>query len=149
MSVPEGIIFKKCSLEWHKPATNKACAAGDCQHTCPGNQIEQCPHAWTLRYSVKSRQHEQSFRDDIDPANGQVKFGSGKARARAAQLRLAHRKRAREPALAAWGDGSREATEPTRQGTRSRSWPCWASAGHRNHLARPGRAARRGKDGHR
>jgi hypothetical protein len=106
VSVPEGIIFKKCSLEWHKPATNKACAAGDCQHTCPGNQIEQCPHAWTLRYSVKSRQHEQSFRDDIDPANGQVKFGSGKARARAAQLRLAHRKRAREPALA--GLGGRE-----------------------------------------
>ena len=100
MSVPEGIIFKKCSLEWHKPATNKACAAGGCQHTCPEEQIERCSHAWTLRYSVDSRQHEQSFRDDIDPANGKVKFGSGKTRARAAQLRLTHRKRAKVPALA-------------------------------------------------
>jgi hypothetical protein len=100
VSVPEGIILKKCSLEWHKPATNKACAAGDCQHTCPGDQTGRCPHAWTLRYSVDSRQHEQSFRDDVDPVTGQVKFGSGKAKAGAAQLRLAHRKRATEPALA-------------------------------------------------
>lgn len=99
MSVPEGIILKKCSLEWHKPATNKACAAGDCQHTCLGDQVERCSHAWTLRYSASSRQHEQSFRDDVDPVTGRVKFGSGKARARAAQLQLAHRKRAREPTL--------------------------------------------------
>jgi integrase len=94
VSTREGIIVKKCSTEWHKPATNAACRARSCQHTCSRDKIERCPHAWTLRYSVGGRQREQSFRDDTDPATGRVRYGTGKGKAKDAQLKLTHDKRA-------------------------------------------------------
>jgi integrase len=87
----EGVILKKCDLALHKPATNKACAAGTCQHTC--ERPERCSHAWTLRYSVKDRQRELSFKDDID-SHGRVKYESGKRKAKDAQLKITHDKRA-------------------------------------------------------
>jgi integrase len=94
VSTREGIILKKCSTEWHKPATNAACRAGTCQHTCARDKIERCPHAWTLRYSVSGKQREQSFRDDTDSTTGRIKHGTGKAKAKDAQLKLTHDKRA-------------------------------------------------------
>jgi integrase len=86
-----GIIFKKCDLALHKPDTNKACAAGACQHTCQAP--DKCSHAWTLRYWAAGRQREQSFRDDIDE-RGRVKHGTGRRKARDAQLKIEHDKRA-------------------------------------------------------
>jgi hypothetical protein len=94
VSTREGIILKKCSTEWHKLATNAACRNRTCQHTCARDKVERCPHAWTLRYSVSGKQREQSFRDDTDPVSGRVKHGSGKAKAKDAQLKLTHDKRA-------------------------------------------------------
>jgi integrase len=94
VSTREGIILKKCSTEWHKPTTNAACRAGTCQHTCARDKTERCPHAWTLRYSVSGKQREQSIRDDTDEATGRVKHGTGKAKAKDAQLKLTHDKRA-------------------------------------------------------
>ena len=58
----QGTIFKKCDMSAHKPESNKACAAGTCQHACAAP--DKCPHAWTLRYSVNGRQKKTSFRDD-------------------------------------------------------------------------------------
>lgn len=43
-----GVVFKKCDRANHKAESNKACAAGTCQHTC--SDVERCAHAWTLRY---------------------------------------------------------------------------------------------------
>ncbi|MDQ2815598.1 MAG: tyrosine-type recombinase/integrase [Actinomycetota bacterium] len=57
----QATIFKKCDRTYHKPASNKGCIAGTCQHTCEGSQVPDCPHKWTVRYSVNSRQREQSF----------------------------------------------------------------------------------------
>lgn len=57
----QATIFKKCDRAGHKPASNKACAAGTCQHTCEPGQVGQCSHKWTVRYSVNSRQREASF----------------------------------------------------------------------------------------
>jgi integrase len=57
----QATILKKCDRAGHRPETNKACAAGTCQHTCEPAQAEQCPHKWTVRYSVNSRQREASF----------------------------------------------------------------------------------------
>ena len=86
-----GVIFKKCDLALHKPDTNQACGAGACQHTCQAP--DKCSHAWTLRYWAAGRQREQSFRDDID-AHGRVQYGTGKRKARDAQLKIEHDKRA-------------------------------------------------------
>lgn len=87
----DGVILKKCDRANHRPASNKACAAGTCQHTC--EQPEKCSHAWTLRYSVHDRQREMSFKDDVD-SRGRVKYGSGKRKAKDAQLKIVHDKRA-------------------------------------------------------
>jgi integrase len=57
----QATILKKCDRAGHRPQTNKACAADTCQHTCEPGQVEQCPHKWTVRYSVNSRQREGSF----------------------------------------------------------------------------------------
>jgi integrase len=86
-----GIILKKCDRKLHKPDTNRACAAGTCQHTC--ERPERCPHAWTLRYWANGKQREQSFKDDID-AQGRVKYGNGAKKAKDAQLKITHDKRA-------------------------------------------------------
>jgi integrase len=86
-----GVIFKKCDRQFHKPDTNRSCAAGTCQHTC--ERPQRCPHAWTLRYSANGKQREQSFKDDID-SQGRVKYGSGQRKAKDAQLKITHDKRA-------------------------------------------------------
>ena len=59
----QGTIFKKCDISAHKPESNKACAAGPCQHTYAAP--DKCPHAWTLRYFVNGKQKEESFRDEL------------------------------------------------------------------------------------
>jgi hypothetical protein len=74
----QATIVKKCSRVAHRPETNKACAAGRCQHTCEPAQAGQCPHKWTVRYSVDSVQHEESFAE-LDQAQAfQLKLSSGK-----------------------------------------------------------------------
>jgi integrase len=87
-----GVIFKKCDISLHRPGSNRACAAQTCQHTC--KTPDKCQHAWTLRYWANGRQREQSFRDDIDQVTGRVKYGTGKRKARDAQLKIEHDKRA-------------------------------------------------------
>jgi hypothetical protein len=57
----QATIFKKCSTEYHRPDTNKACIAGTCQHTCAPSQVERCAHKWTLRYSANGTQREKSY----------------------------------------------------------------------------------------
>jgi integrase len=86
-----GVILKKCDRQFHKPGSNRACAAEECQHTCerPG----RCGHAWTLRYWANGRQRELSFRDDLD-GQGRVKYGSGERKAKDARLKITHDKRA-------------------------------------------------------
>ena len=42
----QATILKKCSLESHRPESNKGCANGTCQHTCEASSIEKCPHKW-------------------------------------------------------------------------------------------------------
>src|ERR1700690_1785276 len=86
-----GVILKKCDRANHKPTSNRACAAGECQHTC--DRPDRCPHAWTLRYWANGRQREQSFRDDVD-TQGRVKYGSGQRKAKDARLKITHDKRA-------------------------------------------------------
>ena len=54
-------MFKKCDRAYRKPDSNKGCVAGTCQHTCEPAQVGDCAHKWTVRYSVNSRQREQSF----------------------------------------------------------------------------------------
>ena len=44
-----GVILEKCDMSNHRPGSVKRCAAGTCQHTCPADTIEKCPHAWALR----------------------------------------------------------------------------------------------------
>jgi integrase len=86
-----GVILKKCDRTYHKPESNRACAAGTCQHTCEHPQ--RCPHAWTLRYWANGRQRELSFKDDID-GQGRVKYASGQRKAKDARLKITHDKRA-------------------------------------------------------
>jgi hypothetical protein len=74
----EAVILKKCDRSGHRPATNKGCAAGTCQHTCEPAQVERCPHKWTVRYSVDSRQREQSFAGLEDAQGFQLTLSSGK-----------------------------------------------------------------------
>ena len=86
-----GVILKKCDRRWHKPDTNRGCAAGTCQHTC--ERPARCAHAWTLRYWANGKQREQSFKDDLD-GQGRVKYGSGEKKAKDARLKIEHDKRA-------------------------------------------------------
>ena len=51
-SLVQATVFKKCDRSHHKPDSNKGCAAGTCQHTCEAWQAPNCPHKWTVRYSV-------------------------------------------------------------------------------------------------
>jgi integrase len=96
-----GTIIKKCDLGRHNPVGNKSCAARDrgdakgrCQHTCLPSELERCAHAWTVVYSVNSRQREESFHDDLNKANGRPVRGSGLRKAQAFQLELSNAKRA-------------------------------------------------------
>ena len=129
-----GVILKKCDRRFHKPGTNRACAAGTCQHTC--DRPERCPHAWTLRYFANGKQREQSFKDEID-GQGRVRYGSGERKARDARLKITHDKRADgasfvdprggradfSTAVDAWID-RHAVTESTRKGYRvtARAW---------------------------
>jgi hypothetical protein len=75
----QATIFKKCDRVNHKPETNKACAAGTCQHTCEPAGIETCGHKWTVRYSVNSRQREQSHESRAEAEAFQLQLSAGKA----------------------------------------------------------------------
>jgi integrase len=91
-----GVVFKKCDTAGHKPDSNKACAAGTCQHTC--TDVERCPHAWTLRYWADGKQRERSFKDEV--RHGRTIYGSGRKLARDAQLKLTVDKRAGDKTFA-------------------------------------------------
>ena len=89
----QATIFKKCSLELHRPESNKGCANGTCQHTCEASAVEKCPHKWTVRYVVNGVQREKSFADEMD-AGKRVRHGTGLKKARDFQLELTRGKRA-------------------------------------------------------
>jgi hypothetical protein len=74
----QATIFKKCDRTYHKPDTNKGCAAGACQHTCETRQVAACGHKWTVRYSVNSRQREQSFGTLAEAQTFQLTLSTGK-----------------------------------------------------------------------
>jgi hypothetical protein len=74
----QATIIKKCNREYHRPASNKACAGGTCQHTCQPAQVEGCAHQWTVRYSVNSRQREKSFTSVTDAQTFQLTLSTGK-----------------------------------------------------------------------
>lgn len=99
--LPTGVILKKCDRSRHNPQGNKACAARDagaargrCQHTCEPSQAATCGHAYTVVYSVASRQREESFHDDLHEVTGRPVRGSGLRKAQAFQLTLSNEKRA-------------------------------------------------------
>jgi integrase len=77
-SLVQATIFKKCDRSNHKPDTNKGCAAGTCQHTCEAWQAPNCAHKWTVRYSVNSRQREQSFPTITEAQTFQLTLSTGK-----------------------------------------------------------------------
>jgi integrase len=74
----QATIFKKCDRTNHKPGSNKLCAGGTCQHTCEACQVPDCPHKWTVRYSVSSRQREQSFGTLTEAQTFQLTLSTGK-----------------------------------------------------------------------
>ena len=74
----QATILKKCDRTWHKPGSNRGCAAGSCQHTCEAWQVPDCPHKWTVRYSVNSRQREQSFGTLDEAQTFQLTLSTGK-----------------------------------------------------------------------
>src|ERR1700761_9587534 len=74
----QATIFKKCDRTYHKPDTNKGCAAGTCQHTCEAAHDSDCAHKWTVRYSVNSRQREQSFGTLTEAQTFQLTLSTGK-----------------------------------------------------------------------
>ena len=74
----QATIFKKCDRTNHKPDSNKLCAGGTCQHTCEARQVPDCPHKWTVRYSVNSRQREQSFSALTEAQTFQLTLSTGK-----------------------------------------------------------------------
>ncbi len=74
----QATIFKKCDRTNHKPDSNKLCAGGTCQHTCEARQVPDCPHKWTVRYSVNSRQREQSFGTLTEAQTFQLTLSTGK-----------------------------------------------------------------------
>jgi integrase len=89
----QATIFKKCSVEFHRPESNKGCAGGTCQHACEASAVERCPHKWTVRYVVNGTQREKSFGDEIDAAK-RVRYGTGLKKAQDFQLELTRGKRA-------------------------------------------------------
>ncbi|MDQ2814499.1 MAG: tyrosine-type recombinase/integrase [Actinomycetota bacterium] len=74
----QATIFKKCDRTYHKPESNKGCIAGTCQHTCEARQVPDCAHKWTVRYSVNSRQREQSFTTLTEAQTFQLTLSTGK-----------------------------------------------------------------------
>jgi hypothetical protein len=74
----QATIFKKCDRTNHKPDSNKNCADQTCQHTCGAPQISDCAHKWTVRYSVNSRQREQSFTTRTEALTFQLTLSTGK-----------------------------------------------------------------------
>jgi hypothetical protein len=81
----QAVIVKKCDRTSHRPESSKACATRDrgertgaCQHTCDPAQVEYCPHKWTVRYSVNSRQREQSFAELAEAQTFQLTLSTGK-----------------------------------------------------------------------
>ncbi len=74
----QATIFKKCDRANHKPDSNKACAGGTCQHTCEAPYVPDCAHKWTVRYSVSSRQREQSFKTLTEALTFQLTLSTGK-----------------------------------------------------------------------
>ncbi len=100
-----GTIFKKCDMGDHRPETNTRCQAGTCQHTCAN--IERCPHAWTLRYSVNGKQVEKLFRDTVNENTGRTIPASGRKLAQDFQLKLTVDKRSGDITFAAHGNASK------------------------------------------
>ena len=98
-----GVVFKKCDMAGHKPDSNKACAAGTCQHTC--TDIERCSHAWTLRYWADGKQREPSFKDEV--RHGRTVYGSGRKLAQDAQLKLTVNKRAGDKTFADYSEAGK------------------------------------------
>jgi len=74
----QATIVKKCSRVFHRPETNKACSIGACQHTCEPALSGDCAHKWTVRYSVNSRQREQSFGTLPEAEAFQLTLSAGK-----------------------------------------------------------------------
>jgi integrase len=74
----QATIFKKCDRTYHKPGSNKGCTAETCQHTCEACQVPDCAHKWTVRYSVNSRQREQSFTTLTEAQTFQLTLSTGK-----------------------------------------------------------------------
>jgi integrase len=74
----QATVFKKCDRTYHKSGSNRGCAAGSCQHTCEAWQVPDCPHKWTVRYSVNSRQREQSFGTLDEAQTFQLTLSTGK-----------------------------------------------------------------------
>jgi hypothetical protein len=74
----QATVFKKCDRAYHKPESNKLCAAGTCQHTCEPAQVGDCAHKWTVRYSARSRQREQSFLTLTEAQTFQLTLSTGK-----------------------------------------------------------------------
>lgn len=89
----QATVLKKCDRTYHRPATNKQCAGGTCQHTCEAREIDRCRHAWTVRYTVNGVQRDKSFPDEID-ARKRVQWGTGLKKAQDFQLELTRGKRA-------------------------------------------------------
>jgi integrase len=89
----QATILKRCDRAYHRPETNKGCAAGTCQHTCEPAEVERCRHAWTVRYTVNGVQRDKSFRDEMD-ARKRVLYGTGLRKAQDFQLELTRGKRA-------------------------------------------------------
>lgn len=77
-SLIQAVIIKKCDRAGHRPDSNKQCANGTCQHTCEPAQVETCPHKWTVRYSVNSRQREKSFAAYTDAETFQLNLSADK-----------------------------------------------------------------------
>ncbi len=74
----QATIVKKCDRTFHRPESNKGCTSGSCQHTCDPAQVEQCPHKWTVRYSVNSRQREASFKTQTEAQVFQAELSAKK-----------------------------------------------------------------------
>jgi hypothetical protein len=74
----QATIFKKCDRTNHRPDSNKQCASGTCQHTCDAAQVQDCGHKWTVRYSVNSRQREQSFATVTEAQTFQLTLSTNK-----------------------------------------------------------------------
>ena len=67
--------------------------------------VEQCPHAWTLRYWADGKQRERSFKDEI--RQGRTIYGSGRKLAQDAHLKLTVDKRAGDRTFADYSKAGR------------------------------------------